>query len=177
MTSRHAQLAAPGRPPRTRRDALALFAPSFLAIFGASHAGAQAPTEPGAAIARIYKGYASGSTPGPIEDHYSARLRQLAAAARKRTPDGDIGPLDFDPVVNGQDWEIKRLRIREIKREADRAIVQASFTNFGDAKEIVFDLVRGPSGWKIDDITSRRNPRWTLSRILAGRGDASSRRR
>jgi hypothetical protein len=46
--------------------------------------------------------------------------------------------------------------------------VRADFANFGEPRSIIFSLVREDGAWRIDDITSTLQPRWTLSDILAG---------
>ena len=135
-------------------------------------AAAQARGEPAAAISTIYKLYQKPGEPKLPKGIYSPRLQKLFDADRKRTPKDDIGRLDFDPFINGQDWDIKSVVVTEASRQGDRATVRVTFTNFGKAQEIVYDLVRGSQRWQIDDIASQKDPRWTLSKILAGAPDA-----
>src|SRR5215813_7864739 len=119
-------------------------------------------------ITAIYKQYQGKGDPKIPESIHSARLRGLMAADRKQTPKGEVGRLDFDPFVNGQDWEIKKLVVTETERKGDRATVRATFDNFDEPREIEFQLVRQQRRWLIDDVASRIKPRWTLSKILSG---------
>jgi hypothetical protein len=51
-------------------------------------------------------------------------------------------------------------------------VVRATFTNFDQPQEIVFDLVQQSNRWMIDEVASRKKPRWTLSKIFQGAPDA-----
>lgn len=160
------------RPMRMALDWILVALVGVLAIAPWGQAAAQASGDPVAAITAIYKLYQKPGEPKLPKGIYSPRLQKLFDADRKRTPKGDIGRLDFDPVINGQDWEIKSVTATEANRQGDRATVRVTFTNFGKAQEIVYNLVRGSQRWQIDEIASQKDPRWTLSKILAGAPDA-----
>jgi hypothetical protein len=155
-----------------RRGLFAFAAGCVLALGHRGEAAAQTQAEPAAMIAAIYKQYQGKGDPKIPNAIHSARLQKLMAADRKRTPKGEVGRLDFDPFVNGQDWEIKKLVVSETGRKGDRATVRATFDNFDAPQDIEFQLVRRQQRWLIDEIASHRKPRWTLSKILAGAPDA-----
>jgi hypothetical protein len=104
-------------------------------------------------LARLYKQYQGKGDPKLPKGIHSTRLQKLMAADRKRTPKGDVGRLEFDPFVNGQDWEIKKLVVTETERKGDRATVRATFGNFDEPQEIEFQLVRRQQRWLIDEVT------------------------
>jgi hypothetical protein len=158
----------------TRRALLAFTAVCVLA-FPWGDAAAQAQAEPAATIRAIYKQYEGPAVPKHRNDIYSARLQKLMAADKKRAK-GEAGRLDFDPFVNGQDWEITKVVVTETERKGDRATVRAKFVNSDEPQDIEFQLVRGQQRWQIDEMTSHREPRWTLSKILSGAPDAGRKR-
>ena len=166
-----ATTAVTGRQP-ARRGLLAFAAACVLALGPWGEAAAQTRAEPAAMITAIYKQYQGKGDPKLPNGIYGARLQKLMAADKKRTPKGEVGRLEFDPFVNGQDWEIKKLVVTETERKGDRATVRATFDNVDEPQEIEFQLVRRQQRWLIDEVTSHRKPRWTLSKILSGAPDA-----
>jgi hypothetical protein len=65
---------------------------------------------------------------------------------------GEVGVIDGDPLYDAQDMEIRKFAIGKPSYEGDKARVVATFENFGQKKTIVYVLVNGNSGWRIDDI-------------------------
>lgn len=138
-----------------------------------AHAASQEPVD---FIAAIYKTY--GTTPDPDDhselrrDFYSQRLLKLIEADEKATPKGEVGRLDFDVFVNGNNWELSNLKIVLVSRDATHAKVRVNFENFKFPRETLFSLIREGDDWRIDEIQSLHKPRWTLSKILTGAPDA-----
>ena len=62
--------------------------------------------------------------------------------------------IDYDMFVQGQDFELTDLNVEDVSGSADKATVKATFKNFGEAKEVTFDLIRDDKGWTIDQMTS-----------------------
>ncbi len=124
-------------------------------------------------VSAIYKTYtdiAQGDPARPgLPDMYSKRLQALID---KDAAEGEVGRLDFDPIVDGQDWEIGGLKMKEVYRSGGEARVRADFANFGEPRNLLFSLVREDGEWRIDDIAETLPPRWTLSKILTGAPDA-----
>lgn len=81
----------------------------------------------------------------------SQGLNALFARDRDEAGDG-IGRIDFDPYVNGQDFELSALAVGEPVYVAGRAVVVVSFSNFGQTQEIGYLLIEEADGWKIDDL-------------------------
>ena len=69
-----------------------------------------------------------------------------------RTSKGEVGVIDGDPLYDAQDMEIKKFAIAKPRNEDGRALVDATFENFGQKKTITFIVVKGPTGWRIRDI-------------------------
>jgi len=74
--------------------------------------------------------------------------------------------------ANGQDWKIGDLSVTLVSQAGDKAVVEAKFSNLGDAEDLRYDLVHSGGRWLIDEIQSMTKPRWTMSKILAGAPDA-----
>lgn len=124
------------------------------------------------ALYKTYIDYGEGAPQPGAPDMYSKRLQAMIDKDAAETPDGEAGKLDFNPIVDGQDWQLTGLKIAEVSRAASEAKVRATFANFGEPRSIVFNLVREDGQWRIDDITETLQPRWTLSKILSDAPDA-----
>jgi len=154
---------------------LMLGAPAAVAEDGSEPA---AKTESGAVavVAAIYKTYTDNhhDDPGPagIAGVYSKRLQALIDKDEAETPAGEVGRMDWDPFVDGQDWEVTGLKISQIYQSGGEARVRAVFANFGEPRNIIFNLVREDGKWRIDDIAETLKPRWTMSKILTDAPDA-----
>jgi uncharacterized protein DUF3828 len=112
--------------------------------------------DPVALLTAIYKTY---TDIGPGEDGvpelsgvYSKRLQALIDKDEKETPEGDVGRIDWDLFVDGQDWQLTELKIVPALKEATRAEVRATFNNFGEPRDILYTLVLENGHWRIDDI-------------------------
>ncbi|HVY52740.1 MAG TPA: DUF3828 domain-containing protein [Devosia sp.] len=98
----------------------------------------------------------------------SKHLNELFAKDEKEA-NGDIGRLDFDPYIDGQDYQISKLTIGEAKIEGDTATVEVTFNNFDLGEDLTFTLVREADGWKIDDVTSaNKDFPYSLKAIMEG---------
>jgi len=65
---------------------------------------------------------------------------------------GEVGAIDGDPLYNAQDMDIKKFAIGEPGYGDGKARVNVTFENFGQKKTIVFILVNGRTGWRINDL-------------------------
>ena len=155
---------------------------AFLAIaLGAASPPAEVDGDPVALLTAIYKTY---TDIGPGEDGvpglsgvYSKRLQALIDKDEKETPEGDVGRIDWDLFVDGQDWQLSELKIVPVSQESAQAEVRATFKNFDEPRDILYTLVLENGHWRIDDIQETLKPRWTMSKILLDAPDAISRRR
>lgn len=132
---------------------------------------AQTAGDPVALVRGLYPGYERGKPVTLEKQPFSPRMRKLLAAD-KAYAKGEVGRLDFDPIINGQDWKIGDLSVTLVSQAGDKAVVEAKFSNLGDAEDLRYDLVHSGGRWLIDEIQSMTKPRWTMSKILAGAPDA-----
>jgi Protein of unknown function (DUF3828) len=147
-----------------------------LMALGTVTANAAAADDPVALIAAIYKTYTDigpGKSGMPGLAHvYSKRLQALIDKDATETPEGMVGRIDWDVFVDGQDWQLTNLDIKEMSRGGASAEVRATFKNFGQPRDMLFDLVRENGHWRIDEIQETLKPRWAMSKILSDAPDA-----
>ena len=135
----------------------------FLILLAGQLSLAEAPkpavhSSPEALVSDLYKQRENNHSPfsqtkdrGLVNKYFSERLAQLIwkdAVSSK----GEVGALDFDPLYDAQDFEIKNFALRKSKSEKEIAEVVASFENMGSKTEITYSLVLTKGGWKISDI-------------------------
>lgn len=83
----------------------------------------------------------------------SKALNALFAADLKEAGD-DEGRLDFDPYVDGQDYQLSDLKIGDAAITGATAKVEVTFKNIDTAEDLHYTLVQEADGWKIDDVSS-----------------------
>ncbi|WP_224702989.1 DUF3828 domain-containing protein [Devosia aquimaris] len=132
---------------------LAALATGLFMAFTAAVA-AQPYAAPEDLIAAIYEPYFGGAFPEDESAQRSMALQALYDRDQEITPEGEIGAIDFDPYVDGQDYEITDLVIGTPDISGDRAIVDVTFKNFGEPRALTYDLVFEDGGWKVDDLAS-----------------------
>ncbi len=101
------------------------------------------------------------------DDIYSPRLEALFDLDTKEAH-GEVGRMDFDFWMNGQDGTITGGTISKIDVEntKDREIVVAKFKNEKTPNEIHFYFEKTAKGWKLDDARSMMGDPWVLSLVL-----------
>lgn len=65
----------------------------------------------------------------------------------------EVGVLDFDPLYNAQDFDIKKLVIGQPKTSSNKATVVVAFENSGRKDRLTYSLAQQNSVWKISNIT------------------------
>ena len=88
---------------------------------------------------------------------------------------GDGGPIDFDPVTNSQDPDVKSFKVVAEKQEADKATVAVTIESHQREarakpadKTIRYDFVHEAGQWKIDDIKGAVDGSpWSVRALLA----------
>jgi len=143
---------------------LLLLAPAALAQ--------QVANEPKALIESIYQLYVKsgpGSTKTPDQytrSWYSARIRakinHIDKVCKKAE---DMCWPDADFLVDGQDYEIKGLAVKELSRSDSKATVEAKFRNFTSPRTMTFSLIKENDRWVIDEMKARPTG-YTLSGYL-----------
>jgi hypothetical protein len=129
-----------------------------------------APTSPTKVVTDLY--HAHKGKPDPLEDPASKKLlgayfeKGLLSLYLKDQEEskGEVGKLEFDPLYNAQDFEIKDFSVALVTQKKDSADVVASFKNMGKNEKIVFLLSNTAQGWRITDIKYSNGP--TLKEIL-----------
>jgi hypothetical protein len=150
----------------TRRALILSGAPALLASVLPRQAGAA--DDPAGIVTAIYTRVAKGKGDGggtfvfqkaARTKYLSNALVALWAKADARTKKGDSGPVDFDPVTNSQDPDVKSFKVAAEKQGADKATIAVTIeshqrearANAAD-KTIRYDFVQEAGQWKIDDI-------------------------
>ena len=141
------------------------------------------PNDPVAIIQAIYARAAKGKGDGGgafiIENqaakakYLSKALIELWAKADAHTPKGDVGPVDFDPVTNSQEPNVKSFKVVPEKLEADKAVVAVTISGRGAPRPksvdntIRYNLVRDAGQWKIDEIGGASDGEvWSIRSML-----------
>jgi hypothetical protein len=103
----------------------------------------------------------------PYAAYFSDHLNGLFQDDVKKTQPGDIGAIDFDPVIAGQDGKATHVKIGKPSIDGDAASVVVSFEN-GEPVKLYYTLVREHGGWKVDDIADKDGDNsWSLGEIFA----------
>ncbi len=91
--------------------------------------------------------------------YLSKSLIALWAKSDARTPDGDVGAIDFDPVTNSQAPSVKSFTVTPEKLDSGTATIAVKMIrgyekpNANPADAVVrYDFVRDGGHWKVDDI-------------------------
>jgi hypothetical protein len=141
-------------------------------------------SDPVAIVNAIYARAARGKGDGGgafIIENKAAKARYLSKAlvalwakADAHTPKGDVGPIDFDPVTNSQEPDIKSFSVVAEKLEADKAVISVTIAGRGKPREkpadntIRYNFVRDDEQWKIDDISGAGDGEpWSIRGMLA----------
>jgi hypothetical protein len=151
----------------TRRKLILSAAAALLAIVLPRHAAAA--DDPAGILTAIYTRVAKGKgdgggtfviqTKASRTKYLSNALVALWAKVDARTRKGDGGPVDFDPVTNSQDPDVKSFKLAAEKQEADKATIAVTIeshqrnarANPAD-NTIRYEFVHEAGQWKIDDI-------------------------
>jgi len=77
--------------------------------------------------------------------------RDIAQSKKKN----EVGKLDFDPFIGGQDWSPTKIELNVAEgAAAERAVGTARFVPAGAKEEttVTLDLAKTAAGWRISDI-------------------------
>lgn len=81
----------------------------------------------------------------------SAELKALFAKDSEEAG-GEVGRIDFDPYIDGQDYALTDLASGDTKFGEGTATVEVTFVNFDRPTDLLFTLVEEDDGWKVDDV-------------------------
>ncbi len=138
---------------------LASLTAGMIALLGTASSAQDAAAQ--AFLQGVYAPYQKGKALDIASEAKAARWFVPAVAkligddiAESKKRD-EVGRLDFDPFIGGQDWEKTRIELKVTPgAAADRATGTARFTPPGEKKQsvVTLDLVKTPAGWRIADI-------------------------
>ncbi|MFV0388145.1 MAG: DUF3828 domain-containing protein [Pyrinomonadaceae bacterium] len=135
------------------------FSVLFTAVgFAQKSADLTKPVLPDQLIKNLYDAHNGGKSPffqieaRALIDQYF--VKDLADLIWKDSTEsnGEVGMLDFDPLYNAQDTDIKEFKIGKPVFEGETAFVKVTFTNFGESQVITFNLSSETGEWRISDI-------------------------
>src|ERR1700690_3408212 len=145
-------------------------------------AAAPSPSDTVGIVNAIYtraaKGKGDGGGAFVIENkaaktkYLSKSLIELWAKADAHTPKGDVPPIDFDPVTNSQEPDVKSFKVVAEKLETDKATIAVTITGrllrFKVSDNTVrYNFVREDGKWKIDDISGTVDgDAWSIRDLL-----------
>ena len=121
--------------------------------------------DPKTFVTEVYRRLVANSKYDPPDDIYTARLAKLFREDKERSK-GEVGCLEFDFWVNGQDFKLSNVTIASADQGDDRKMVVAKFRNLGTSEEIHFTFRREAGRWLLDEAESVMAEKWTLSKIL-----------
>ena len=108
--------------------------------------------EPADVVREIYNRYLDNGDGTSVDDVPLSRRIAPYVKAAQGDEDG-VGALDFDPFVNGQDYDVTAAEVEETERSDADATVVAHLTNFGQPQDVEYYFVRESGTWRIDDIS------------------------
>lgn len=167
----------------TRRTLLLSGAASLLAV-ALPHRAPARSDDPAGIVSGIYaraaqgKGDAGGNfvvgNKVARSKYLSKSLAALWARADARTRKGEVGPVDFDPVTNSQDPDVKSFKVTAEKQEGEKATIAVTIEGHQGPRTkpadqtVRYDFVRDDGQWKIDDIRGFADGRpWSVRGMLA----------
>jgi hypothetical protein len=141
-----------------------------LALLLAASSSAFAFDTPRALLEALYSPYSKGDSfdwsSWDEAQFRSAELNKLFEADAREAK-GEIGRLDFDPYIDGQDYKLAVFTTGEPAIDGDLAKVEVTFKNFELAEDLMFTLVKEAGGWKVDDVVSSdKNFPYSLKAIM-----------
>ena len=130
-------------------------------------AAAEKFDDPVKLVEYVYQRYV-GETP-PDFDEMSLYTPRMQALFKEEEARGELGGLVFDQYLNSQEQpDLSDLSILLAVANEKKSLVAVGFTNGDVYEQIMFTLVPGPDGFKIDEIQGAvPGNEWLLSDILA----------
>lgn len=169
----------------TRRSLFLTFATGLLAstVPHCAFAAPPSPDDPVAIVNAIYARAAKGKGDGGggfVTENKAAKAKYLSKAlvalwakADAHTPKGDVGPIDFDPVTNSQESDVKSFTVLAEKLDADKAVIAVTIIGHEAPRAkspdniIRYNFVRDDGKWKIDDISGAGDGEaWSIRGML-----------
>jgi hypothetical protein len=147
-----------------RRQFLAGLA--LLTVAGSAAANELPPPAPTSAkpeevVQNLYDRYVGDAfdymtDPKLRERYFTAATADLLAKTFAKSNKKNEPGIDYEPLIDGQDGEVKDLEIVTKASTPTKAIVQANFKSFDQKLGIGFDMVFEKNVWRIEDIRGRK---------------------
>ncbi len=104
-----------------------------------------------------------------ISRHATAHLKQLIAADRAcEIREQGICNIDHDPIIDGQDFSLKKLPVVKLTPQADGSVkAVATFVSLGDTLKVEYDFVQENGAWLIADVVDEDAPPWRMTAGLS----------
>lgn len=133
---------------------------------------AQSLADAQAFVGKLYAAYPSDDVhSGPdylgrrARTVFAPRLLSLVRLDAARTPTGDVGALDGDPICDCQDsGELRVVDLKVTRNGVGRAVATVVLRFPHESRALRLDLVSIRGRWRIDDIHSKDTP--SLARFL-----------
>lgn len=130
---------------------------------------AQPIADPVAYVKKNYQLLAADKYHPDDPSTFTPRLKALFDL-EKKDAGGEVGRLDFDYWINGQDGKVANVSVKGVPVEGaarDREVVIATFKSLSTPEEIHFYFEKAGGRWLLDDVRSLKGEEpWTLSLIL-----------
>ena len=126
-----------------------------LDYFGAYIAWLQYDFKKGDETAKPIKAVPNRSLdPSYVTQHYIDSYKQLMQENDKTTPPGEIGFLDYDPIICAQDYpdNLAQASVVLAKNTGTEASVKVNLSGQKSEKPFIVKLKKLPEGWRIDSI-------------------------
>jgi hypothetical protein len=90
---------------------------------------------------------------------FSPSLVRIIRIELRKTPKGDVGKIDGDPICNCQDWENLSITKLDITKNGDvTALASVTISNMDAQSSLKLSLLWTPQGWRIDDVSTADTP-------------------
>lgn len=167
----------------TRRMLTSAGLATLITSSGSARAAPPVANDPPAIVDAIYTRVAKGKGDGGggfVIDNKAAKARYLSkplialwAKADAATPKDEVGAIDFDPVTNSQDPDVKSFTQATEKLDAGKATIAVTMAGHRNERDnpadlvVRYDFVREPDKWKIDDIRGAVDGKpWSVRELL-----------
>ncbi len=97
-----------------------------------------------------------------FEKHLTGRLKEQVQAMNKAQEGNPDLSLGYDPLIDGQDFDVKEFKVTESEEQTTEAgktrEVTVTFTNFGEKRRYVFRFVqpKGTTEWLLEEVECRQ---------------------
>ncbi|MDR3373253.1 MAG: DUF3828 domain-containing protein [Ancalomicrobiaceae bacterium] len=89
--------------------------------------------------------------------YFTKATAQLIGKVFAKSQKNDEPGIDYEPLIDGQDGEVKGLNIVVTSQSPAKTTVEARFTSLEDKVVVSFDFVSEAGIWKIDDIRGKES--------------------